>query len=56
MPDIAPQKILEALQHRRDGISIAAAKLIITQRLRIIDLETNKPAPPLNDAQPADPN
>lgn len=47
-----PQQVLEALQHRRDGISMAAAKLIIDLRLQIITLENKKPVTPLNDAQP----
>lgn len=51
-----PQQVLEALQHRRDGISMAAAKLIIDLRLEVIALQaklaTSHPATPLNDAQP----
>lgn len=60
MSTLPPAKILEALQHRRDGISMAAAQLIIDLRLEVISLQsqltTSKPVTPLNDAQPADPN
>lgn len=57
MSTLPPAKILEALQHRRDGISMAAAQLIIDLRLEIISLQSQlatKPVTPLNDAQPAD--
>ena len=54
MSTLPPAKILEALQHRRDGISMAAAQLIIDLRLQVIALENKKPVTPLNDAQPAD--
>lgn len=56
MSKLPPAKILEALQHRRDGISMAAAQLIIDLRLQVIALQaqasTSHPGAPNDPPRP----